>query len=46
MATRKYGKVPSGHPNGSQLGVRFDCRVLHPKVSPQLTNVIMATIIN
>lgn len=25
MATRKYGKVPSGHPFGSQLGVRFDC---------------------
>lgn len=24
MATRKYGKVPPGHPIGSQLGVRFD----------------------
>lgn len=23
MATRKYGKVPSGHPNGSQSGVCF-----------------------
>jgi hypothetical protein len=23
MATRKYGKVPSGHPFGSQLGVNF-----------------------
>jgi hypothetical protein len=24
MATRKYEKVPSGHPFGSQLGVHFD----------------------
>ena len=46
MATRKYGKVPSGHLNGSQLGVRFDYWVLHPKVSSQLTKFIMATIIN
>jgi hypothetical protein len=27
MATRKYGKVPSGHPFGSQSGVRFGGRV-------------------
>ena len=29
MATRKYGKVPSGHPFGSQLGVRLSTSNLH-----------------
>jgi hypothetical protein len=30
MAPRKYGKVPSGHPIGSLLGVCFVCWVLNP----------------
>src|ERR1700733_1227315 len=30
MAPRKYGKVPSGHPIGSLLGVCFACWVLNP----------------
>jgi hypothetical protein len=30
MAPRKYGKVPSGHPIGSLLGVCFASWVLHP----------------
>ncbi len=35
MATRKYGKVPLGHPFGSQLGVHLTIRIsakwlLHP----------------
>jgi hypothetical protein len=32
MATRKYGKVPSGHPVGSLLGVCFSGWVLYPTV--------------
>ena len=30
MAPRKDGKVPSGHPIGSLLGVCFACWVLNP----------------